>query len=83
MTKEQYVFELGQVAAAELIASKKYTDESIHVKYSNGKYSLQSRIHDLGGVEWTYHFPLTLEQAREIVSKGYATWWSLVAESVR
>lgn len=83
MTKEQLVFELGQVAAAKLVHDKKGSNESIYVKYTNGKYSLQSRFHASGGVDWDFHFPLTLEQAREIVASGYATWWSLVDESVR
>lgn len=60
-----------------------YSSESLYISYVNGRYYLKSRVHDLGGVDWTTHFQVTRQQAREIVSLGYANWWLNVDKSAR
>lgn len=67
---------------AEVLYKERSSGETLHICYSNGKYSLQSRIFNYD-VDWDYHFPLTLQQAREIVAAGYATWWLTVDDSVK
>ena len=72
-----------RVRDAERISKTLYDSETLVVKYANGKYSLNIRRHDLGGVDWDYLYKITLEEAREIVRLGYAIWWMTVAEGAR
>jgi len=59
--------------------------ETLHIKYNHerGHYYLETRRYASVEVEWDFHFKVTLEQAREIVKRGYATWWFAVPEAYR
>jgi len=60
------------------------TDETLFISYVNGKYWLKSRDTSAHyGAEWTTHFRVTKQIAREIVSLGYADWWVSVDRSAR
>lgn len=63
----------------------KYPGESLYISYVNGKYYLKSREFGSlsGNAEWTTHFQVTKQQAREIVNLGYADWWINVDKSAR
>lgn len=72
-----------EVLDAKALYDSRSDNETIHIKFYNGKYRVESRVHDLGGVDWTYHFNVSRAVAQKIVAKGYATWWHTVDESIR
>lgn len=78
------VEEDAKVATARRLASSINQYSSLYITvHGKGKYCLETRTFAAVEVEWDFHCWLTLEQAREIVSKGYAAWWTLVKEEDR
>lgn len=72
-----------EIIDAKGLHDGRYSDESLYISFVNGNYYLKSRVHDLSGVDWTTHFKVTKQQAREIVNLGYADWWINVDKSAR
>jgi hypothetical protein len=62
------------------------TGETLYITLKHyGTHSrlwLASRIFNYE-VDWTYHFEVSLDEAREIVSLGYARWHSMIRENER
>lgn len=84
MTEYQPLLPLDlELYDAKGLYESKYDSESLHIKYYNGKYHLESRYHSLAGVDWEYHFTVSRPIALQIVARGWANWWHTVDESRR
>lgn len=68
-----------EVTDSEVIANHLTKDETLCIKYNDrmSRYSLETRSWIQG---WTYHYPISLDQARRIVDKGFARWWLVPVE---
>lgn len=57
--------------------------EHTYISFVNGSYWLKSRTLKMGGFDWHTHFRVSQQEAREIVSLGYADWWINVDRTAR